>query len=115
METIMATREARMLDLTTKYLGLNLKNPLVVSASPLTEDIKNIRLMEEGGAAAVVMHSLFEEQITIEGQELDCHLCQGAESYAESISYFPEMSSYNLGPEGYLEHIQRAKAAVRIP
>jgi dihydroorotate dehydrogenase (fumarate) len=114
-EPATATEEADMLDLGTKYLGLELKNPVVVSASPLTEDIKNIGLMEEAGAAAVVMHSLFEEQITIESQELDCHLCQGAESYAESLSYFPEMSSYNFGPEAYLEHIQLAKAAVKIP
>jgi dihydroorotate dehydrogenase (fumarate) len=104
-----------MIDLTTKYLGLELKNPLVVSASPLTEDINNIALMEQAGAAAVVMHSLFEEQITIESNELDCHLHQGAESYAESLSYFPEMASYNLGPEAYLAHIRKAKAAVKIP
>jgi len=63
----------------------------------------------------VVMHSLFEEQITIEGNELDCHLSQGAESYAESLSYFPEMRSYNLGPEGYLKHLRRAKDSVKIP
>jgi dihydroorotate dehydrogenase (fumarate) len=104
-----------MIDLKTKYLGLELKSPLVVSASPLTEDLKNIALMEQAGAAAVVMHSLFEEQITIESNELDCHLQQGAESYAESLSYFPEMASFNLGPEGYLEHIRAAKAAVQIP
>jgi dihydroorotate dehydrogenase (fumarate) len=104
-----------MIDLTTKYLGLELKNPLVASASPLTEDIRNLPLLEQAGAAAVVMHSLFEEQITIESHELDCHLHQGAESYSESLSYFPEMASYNLGPEGYLEHIRRAKAAVKIP
>ncbi len=104
-----------MIDLSTKYLGLVLKNPLVVSASPLTEELENIKRMEEAGAAAVVMHSLFEEQITIEGNELDCHLSQGAESYAESLSYFPEMRSYNLGPEGYLKHLRRAKDSVKIP
>jgi len=104
-----------MIDLTTKYLGLELKNPLVVSASPLTEDLNNITLMEQAGAGAVVMHSLFEEQITLQSNELDCHLHQGAESYAESLSYFPEMASYNLGPEAYLEHIHKAKAAVKIP
>ena len=104
-----------MIDLRTKYLGIVLKNPLVVSASPLTEEIDNIQRIEEAGAAAVVMHSLFEEQITLESNELDCHLSQGAESYAESISYFPEMRSYNLGPEGYLRHIGRAKAAVKLP
>jgi dihydroorotate dehydrogenase (fumarate) len=102
-------------DLATTYLGLELKNPLVVSASPLSENIENIVRMEQAGAAAVVMHSLFEEQITIAGRELDCHLSSRAESYAESLSYFPEMSSYNLGPEAYLKHLRLAKDAVKIP
>jgi dihydroorotate dehydrogenase (fumarate) len=104
-----------MIDLSTTYLGLNLRNPLVVSASPMTEDIENLRRMEDAGAAAVVMHSLFEEQITLESHELDCHLSQGAESYAESLTYFPEMRVYNFGPEGYVKHIRQAKEAVRIP
>ncbi len=104
-----------MIDLSTTYLGLKLRNPLVVSASPLTEDIDNLRRMEDAGAAAVVMHSLFEEQITLESSELDRQLSQGAESYAESVAYFPEMRAYNLGPEGYVKHIRRAKDAVRIP
>jgi dihydroorotate dehydrogenase (fumarate) len=104
-----------MIDLRTTYLGLELQNPLVVSASPLTEDIDNIRRMEEAGAAAVVMHSLFEEQITAESHQLDCHLWQGAESFPEALSYFPEMTTYNLGPQGYSQHLSRAKAAVRIP
>ncbi|HWR50183.1 MAG TPA: dihydroorotate dehydrogenase-like protein [Bryobacteraceae bacterium] len=102
------------MDLSTKYLGLNLKSPLVVSASPLSEDIGNIRKMEDSGAAAVVMHSLFEEQIAVESMELDRSLSLG-ESYAESLSYFPDLSSYNMGPDGYLEQIARAKAAVKIP
>src|ERR1051326_5272135 len=102
--TMETGKGAKMIDLKTKYLGLQLRNPLVVSASPLTEDLDNLKRMEEAGAAAVVMHSLFEEQITLESQELDCHLSQGAESYAESLSYFPELQGYNLGPEGYLEH-----------
>lgn len=104
-----------MIDLTTTYLGLKLRNPLVVSASPLTENIENIQRMEEAGAAAIVMHSLFEEQITLESHELDRHLSQGAESYSESLSYFPDLTSYNLGPEGYVEHVRRAKQAVKIP
>ena len=104
-----------MIDLSTTYLGLKLRNPLVVSASPLTEDIENLRRMEDAGAAAVVMHSLFEEQITLESHELDCHLSQGAESYAESLTYFPELRVYNFGPEGYVQHIRQAKEAVRIP
>src|SRR5258708_2632053 len=103
------------IELTTTYLGLHLKNPLVVSASPMTEDIENIRRMEEAGAAAVVMHSLFEEQITLASSELDCNLSQGAESYAESLTYFPEMASFNLSPEGYVNHVQLAKKAVKIP
>jgi dihydroorotate dehydrogenase (fumarate) len=104
-----------MVDLSTTYLGLKLKNPLVASASPLSEDLDKIRLMEDAGMAAVVMHSLFEEQITLESQELDNHLWQGTESFAESLTYFPDMTHYNLGPEGYLEHLRKAKAAVSIP
>jgi dihydroorotate dehydrogenase (fumarate) len=104
-----------MIDLTTSYLGMRLKNPLVVSASPLCEDISNIRKMEDTGAGAVVLHSLFEEQITLESQELDQRLFDGTESFGESLSYFPDMNTYNLGPEGYLEHLRRAKAAVAIP
>ena len=104
-----------MIDLSTTYLGFTLKSPLVASASPLCEDIGNIRRMEDAGAAAVVLHSLFEEQITLESQYLDRHLSQGAESFAESLTYFPDMTDYNLGPDGYLEHVRRAKAAVAIP
>jgi dihydroorotate dehydrogenase (fumarate) len=104
-----------MIDLSTKYLGLELKNPLVVSASPLSEELDNIRRMEDAGAAAVVMHSLFEEQITAESQWLDRSLSAGTESFAESLTYFPDLTSYNLGPEGYLEHLRKAKQAVSIP
>ena len=104
-----------MTDLSTSYLGLTLRSPLVASASPLCEAIDNIRRMEDAGAAAVVLHSLFEEQITLESQHLDSYLSHGTESYAESLTYFPDMRSYNLGPDAYLEHIWRAKAAVRIP
>ena len=104
-----------MLDLTTTYLGLKLRNPLVVSPSPLSEQIGNILRMEDAGASAVVLHSLFEEQITIESQHLDKVLSAGTESFAESLSYFPDMTQYNLGPEGYLEVIRKAKQAVNIP
>ncbi len=104
-----------MTDLATTYLGLSLKNPLVASASPLCEEVGNIRRMEDAGAAAVVLHSLFEEQIDFESQHLDRFLSQGTESFAESLSYFPAMANYRLGPDDYLEHIRRAKAAVRIP
>lgn len=104
-----------MPDLSTTYLGLKLKNPIVVSPSPLCEDVGNIIQMEDAGAAAVVLHSLFEEQILIESQSLDQGLSLGVESFAESLSYFPDMTGYNLGPEGYLEHIRKAKEAVTIP
>ena len=104
-----------MIDLTTKYLGLTLKNPLVVSASPLSEDLGNIRRMEDSGVSAVVLPSLFEEQIQVESNTLDQFLSQGTESFAESLTYIPNMAGYNLGPDGYLEHLRRAKQAVKVP
>jgi len=104
-----------MIDLSTAYMGLTLKNPLVVSASPLCEDVGNICKMEEAGAAAVVLPSLFEEQITSESNRLDHFLSYGSDSYPESLSYFPDMSDYNLGPDEYLEHIRRVKKSVELP
>ncbi|HEX7593865.1 MAG TPA: dihydroorotate dehydrogenase-like protein [Anaerolineae bacterium] len=104
-----------MIDLSTTYLGLKLKNPIVPSSSPLMQDVDNIKRMEDAGAAAVVLHSLFEEQIEQESEILDRSLDQGTYTYAESLTYFPDLGNYNLGPEGYLEHIRKAKAAVRIP
>jgi len=104
-----------MPDLTTNYLGLTLKNPLVASPSPLCEHVGNILRMEDAGASAVVLHSLFEEQISLESDELNQYLSAGTESFAESLSYFPDMTRYNLGPDGYLEHIRKAKQAVNIP
>lgn len=104
-----------MIDLSTTYMGLHLKNPLVVSPSPLCEDIDNIRRMEESGSAAVVLHSLFEEQILLESQDLDHYLTQGTYSFAESLTYFPDLGDYKLGPDEYLEHIRKAKEAVDIP
>ncbi len=104
------------MDLRTTYMGLNLKTPLVVSAcQPLSDDIGKIRKIEDAGAAAVVLYSLFEEQLRLESQELDHHLAAGTESYAESLSYFPDAESYSLGPDEYLEHIRKAKDAVKIP
>jgi dihydroorotate dehydrogenase (fumarate) len=102
-------------DLTTTYLGLQLKNPLVVSASPLAKKLHLVRRMEDAGAAAVVMYSLFEEQINHESYELDHYLNRGTNTYSEALSYFPDLESYNLGPEPYLEHLQRVKQAVSIP
>lgn len=104
-----------MPDLSTTYLGLNLKNPLVPSASPLMQKVDNIKRMEEAGAAAVVLHSLFEEQIARESHALDHYLNYGSESFAEAASYFPEMLGYNRGAAGYLEHIAKVKQAVSIP
>jgi dihydroorotate dehydrogenase (fumarate) len=103
------------MDLTTKYLGMTLRNPLIVSASPLSEDVANIKKMEDAGAAAVVLHSLFEEQLAQESAELEEALVHGAESFAEATSYFPKAGEYKLGPEEYLQHIANAKKAVDIP
>lgn len=104
------------MDLTTTYLGLQLKNPIVPSASPLSRDLANIRRMEDAGAAAVVLYSLFEEEINLESHTLDRYLSEGTESFAEALSYFPEAPAYRaIGPDAYLEHIFRAKQAVEIP
>jgi len=103
------------MDLTTTYLGLTLRTPLVPSASPLSEEIDSIRRLEDAGASAVVLYSLFEEQLSQERMELYYHLTHSTESYAEAQSFFPEPSAYKLGPEEYLEHIRKAKRAVNIP
>jgi dihydroorotate dehydrogenase (fumarate) len=103
------------MDLTTNYLGLKLRTPLVVAASPLSEDIDNIRRMEDAGAAAVVVYSLFEEQLRRDRFELHHNLEQGTESFAEALTYFPEPEEFHLGPEEYLKHIANARKAVRIP
>lgn len=103
------------MDLTTTYLGMELKNPLVASASPLSESVDNIAKLEDKGIAAVVMHSLFEEQFVREARELTRHLAAGTESYAESLSYFPELSNFVVGPEEYLDHVRKAKRRVRVP
>jgi dihydroorotate dehydrogenase (fumarate) len=104
-----------MIDLGVRWLGLPLASPLVMSASPLSEDLDNLRRAEDAGAGAVVLHSLFEEQLDVESQDLDRHLSAHAHADAEAASYFPDMTAYNLGPEGYLEHVRRAKRAVGVP
>lgn len=104
-----------MPDLTTTYLGLALKNPLVASASPLSRHLDTVRRLEEAGVAALVTYSLFEEEITHESLELDHYLELGTHSYAESMSYFPDLDTYSVGPERYLEHIARLKATISIP
>jgi dihydroorotate dehydrogenase (fumarate) len=103
------------MDLSTKYLGLKLRSPLVVSASPMSEDIDNIKRMEDAGAAAVVLYSLFEEQLSQDRLELDENLQRGTDSFAEALSYFPEPDDFRLGPEEYLKHVAAAKKAARIP
>ncbi len=104
------------MDLTTTYLGLTLKSPLVVgAAAPLTEDLSNIRWLEDSGAAAIVLHSLFEEQIRRERLELHHHMEYGTESFAEALTYFPEPEIFHVGTEAYLDHIRTAKAMVDIP
>jgi len=104
-----------MIDLSTDYLGLKLRTPLVPSASPLSQEIGTIRRLEDAGASAVVLYSLFEEQLRQEMVELDHHLSAATESFSESLSFFPHASEFRLGPEGYLEHIRKAKEAVKIP
>jgi dihydroorotate dehydrogenase (fumarate) len=101
--------------LTTSYLGMTLKNPIVVSSSPLSHNVDSIRRLEDAGAAAVVMYSLFEEQITFDSFYVDYYLTRGTNSYPESLSYFPEMESYNVWPDEYMNLIRRAKEAVDIP
>jgi dihydroorotate dehydrogenase (fumarate) len=104
-----------MPDLTTTYLGLTLDNPVVASSSPLTEKVEDLQRLEAAGVAAVVLPSLFEEQISIESRDLDHYLTHGAESYAEATSYFPDMIGYNRGPRGYLDRLTQARKALRIP
>jgi len=104
-----------MLDLTTRYLGMQLRTPLVASASPLSHEIDTIRRLEDAGASAVVLYSVFEEQLRQESQELDYFLSAGTESYPESLKYFPDPGEFLLGPDEYLGHIRKAKAAVKIP
>ncbi len=104
-----------MPDLTTTYLGLHLKNPLVASASPLSKKLDSVKRLEDAGVAAVVMYSLFEEQITHESEALSYFLDRGTESHAEAVTYFPDLGKYNIGAEPYVELIQKIKKAVAIP
>ena len=103
------------MNLATNYLGMALKNPIVVSSSPLSHNVDSIRRLEDAGAAAVVMYSLFEEQIAFDGLLLNNYLDNGSNGSAEAMSYFPEMSDYNVGPDEYMNLIRRAKEAVNIP
>ena len=103
------------MDLTTTYLGLKLRSPLVVSASPLSEDVDNIKRMADAGASAIVLYSLFEEQLRQDRLELNRNLENGTNSFAEALSYFPEPDEFKLGPEEYLKHVAAAKKATRVP
>lgn len=103
------------MDLSTTYMGMKLKHPVVASASPLSHTIDGIRRLEDGGAAAIVMYSLFEEQIEGESHLLDHYLNYGTETFAEALHYFPNLDSYNVGPEQYLNLIRKAKAAIGVP
>ncbi len=104
-----------MIDLKTKYLGLSLKNPLVASASALSKKTSKVKEMEDAGISAVVMYSLFEEQITHDSQAFNYFMERGTDRFAESLDYFPDLDRYNVGPDDYLEQIRKNKEAVDIP
>ena len=104
-----------MINFSTQYLGLKLSGPVVVSSTPLSENIDNVRRMEDAGASAIVLTSLFEEQLELESKALDDDLSRGTESFAESLGYLPDLDDYRMTNEVYLEHLRRAKEAVRIP
>ena len=104
-----------MIDLRTTYLGKELKNPLVASASPLGKDLDALRRMEDAGCAAIVLHSLFEEQIEVESNELDRHYWNASDVGAEAMQMFPDLEATALGPEQYLEHLRKCKQALAIP
>jgi dihydroorotate dehydrogenase (fumarate) len=104
-----------MVDLKTTYLGMTLENPLVASSSPLTQKVDTIRKLEESGVAAIVMYSLFEEQILRESLKLDRDLARGAESFAEAITYLPDYGQYTIGPDSYVDNLSKVRKAVHCP
>jgi dihydroorotate dehydrogenase (fumarate) len=104
-----------MIDLSTNYLGFKLNSPIVVSSTPLSESVENLHRMEDAGAAAVVLSSLFEEQLALESRALDEDLSRGTESFAESLGYLPDLDDYRMTHEVYLDHLRRAKQSVKIP
>jgi dihydroorotate dehydrogenase (fumarate) len=106
---------SKTIDLSTTYLGLKLKNPIVASSSPMSASVDNIRRMEDAGAAAVVLYSLFEEQVEVESMDLDRFLLDSSELSSEAVTHFPELTRAVVGGEAYLEHLRRAKQAVGIP
>src|SRR5208282_5355914 len=104
-----------MTDLSMQYLGMNLNGPIVVASTPLSESLDNVRRMEDAGASAIVLTSLFEEQLALESSALDEDLSRGTDSFAESLGFLPELGDYRMTHEGYLEHLRRAREAVGIP
>ena len=104
-----------MTDIAMQYLGMKLSGPIVVASTPLSESIDNVRQMEDAGASAIVLTSLFEEQLALESRTLDEDLSRGTNSFAESLDYLPELGDYRMTHEGYLEHLRRAREAVNIP
>jgi len=104
-----------MVDLSTKYLGLQLKTPLVASASPLSKKLDSIRALEDAGIGGIVMYSLFEEQIIHDREAFEYVEEFGTNYIAEALTFFPDLSHYNVGPEQYLNHIRQAKEAVKVP
>ena len=103
------------MNLTTTYMGMNLKSPLMASASPLSMNLSSLRSLEDAGAAAIVMHSLFEEQIHQESQQLDHYLSYGVNSFAEALDYFPDLDRYNVGSDAYINLIYKAKQSIDVP
>jgi len=104
-----------MVDLSTSYLGLSLKNPLIASASPLSQKVSTVQALEQKGVAAVVVYSLFEEQITMESLKLHEDLMRTSDTFAEAHSGFPDLGLYRMGPEPYLDHLRELKNSVQIP
>ena len=103
------------MDLTTRYMGLPVRSPLVAGASPLSRDVRNIAALTRAGAGAIVFHSIFQEQLTQEALALNYYLEQGTEGFAESLTYFPKIESFKVGPEIYLDNIAAAKKATDVP
>ena len=99
----------KTIDLSTNYLGLKLKSPLVASSSPMCQEVGNIRRLEDSGAAAVVLHSLFEEQIDVDNDQLDRFMTESADVSAEATSHFPDLLYKVMGPDAYLKHIAKCK------
>ena len=104
-----------MIDISMQYLGMKLSGPIVVSSTPISESIDNVRHMEDAGASAIVLPSLFEEQLALESRSLDEDLSRGTNSFAEALDYLPDLKDYRVTQNGYLEHLRRVREAVSIP